>query len=159
MLKSPNAFAASLVSTASGPEGARAALLGAPVAYPNIPARFWLDVFALVEDERSAEDRAIDLAEVHFDVAARRQFAADGSQDVGTCGGVMLGYRGNTRFAKALVARGIGRKMDGTVYLTKGLPADVRTQNMYVGELAHRAFAMVAEAAGFLPTEHRSYVD
>lgn len=107
----------------------------------------------------AAEAKTLDLAEASFDLAARRQFEADGSVDCGSCGGVMLGYRGNTRFAKAMIARGIGRQMGGTVYLTKRLPDDVRTQHRTVDEKAHDAFAADAAAAGHKATEHRSYAD
>lgn len=159
MLTDPNAYAAFVVGSAAGPEAAYSAVLAAPAVHTGVPPRFWLDVLTLIADDRSAETQLLDLAEACFDAAARRQFEADGSVDCGSCGGVMLGYRANTRIAKAIEARGIGHKMGGRVYLTKGLPEGVRTQHRTVQEKAHTAFAAVIEAAGLKAAEHRSYVD
>jgi hypothetical protein len=159
MLTSPNAYAAFVVGSAAGPEAAYQAVITAPAVHSGVQPSFWLEVLALLADDRATEDQTLDLAEAFFDREARRQFEADGSVDRGTCGGVMLGYRANTRFAKAMVARGIGRKMGGRVYLTRRLPDDVRTQHMTVDEKAHDAFAAVAAAAGHAAAEHRSYVD
>ena len=154
-----SAYADGFLSSAPSPEALRATILGAPAAFPATPAAVWLEVYALLEAERAVEDRVIDLAQVYFDNAARAAFAADGSVDRGSCGGVMLGYRGNTRFAKALLARGVGHKMDGRVYVTRQLPEGVATQHVAVDEAAHKAFAALCEAAGYHPSEHRSYID
>lgn len=156
---SANSFAAQLLSNAKSPDDLRDALMASPERHPEMPVKFWLDIHTLLEDERSDEDRVIDLACAYFDAAARRQFVADGSQDIGTCGGVMLGYRANTKFAKALIARGVAYKSGGRAYLRRSLPAGVHTQHMTVDEKAHDAFAEVARVAGYAPAEHRSYVD
>lgn len=159
LTQTANAYAAAFLSGAQSPEDLRATILGAPGVFPSTPAAVWLEVYALLEDERAVEDRVIDLAQVYFDNAARAAFAADGSIDRGSCGGVMLGYRGNTRFAKALQARGAGRKMDGRVYVGRKHPEGVKTQNVAVDEAAYAAFASVCAAAGYAASEHRSYTD
>lgn len=159
MTQSANAYAATFLSGANSQEALRATILGAPAVFPTTPAAVWLEVYALLEGERAVEDRVIDLAQVYFDNAARAAFAADGSIDRGSCGSVMLGYRGNTRFAKALLARGVGLKMDGRVYVGRKHPEGVATQHVAVDEAAYAAFAGVCAAAGYAASEHRSYID
>lgn len=159
IFKSPENYAATVLGMANSPEAARGLIVAGMGDYPQVPAKFWLDVLALLEDERPPEDRAIDLAEAAFDHAARRQFEADGSADIGDCGGVLLGWRGNTRFSRALLARGLGYKCGGRMMLRQSLPEGVRTQHRAVYEKAHDAFAAVAAAAGFEAVEHRSYAD
>lgn len=94
-----------------------------------------------------------------FDAAAREAFARDGSVDCGSCGGTMLGYRGNTRFAKALAASGRSCSIDGKVYVASKLPEGVNTQGAHVEDAAMRAFRLVASAAGIEPSKVWSYVD
>lgn len=94
-----------------------------------------------------------------FDKAAREAFARDNFQDAGSCGGTMLGYRGNTAFAKALVATGRACSMDGKVYVGSRLPDDVQTQGAHVEDAAMRAFRAVASAAGIEPSKTWTYVD
>lgn len=89
--------------------------------------------------------------------AALVQFVRDGSQDCGTCGGAMLAYRGNTKFAKALYVAGIGRKMDGGMYVSmrSGHP----TQHAEVEIQGLRAFRAKAAEHGFESTKFWTYVD
>lgn len=165
MLLSQNSFADSLLSVAKSPEDLRGALMLSPARHPQMPIRFWLALHKQLECERSIEDRVIDLACAYFDIAARNQFLADGSKDGGECGGMMLGYRGNTKFARALLERRdengarIAYKSGGRVYICKSLPSGVVTQHRKVQEKAHDAFAEVAAEAGYNPAEHRSYLD
>lgn len=154
-----NAFAAFVIGSADGPETAYRLMIEGPTRFPGVHPSFWLAALELLSDDRAREVQVIDLACSAFDAAARLQFEADGSQDVGSCGGVMLGYRSNTRFAKALVATGQGYASGGKTYIRRGLPEGVRTQHRTVTEKAHAAFAAVAEVAGFLPTVNYSYAD
>jgi hypothetical protein len=89
--------------------------------------------------------------------AAEAQFVKDGSTDVGSCGGMMLLYRGNGRFAKALVAAGLGHAGDGgtSVLFSHGLP----TQHAEVDIQGLRAFEAKAREHGFEPSKAWTYVD
>lgn len=71
----------------------------------------------------------------------------------------MLGYRGNTAFAKALAATGRACVIDGKVYVGSRLPDGVATQGAHVEDAAMRAFRAVASAAGIEPSKTWTYVD
>lgn len=92
-----------------------------------------------------------------FDHAAREQYEKDGFKDCGTCGGMMLGYRGNTRFARALVATGRACRMGGKVYVGSALP--VATQHAEVEIKAMQAFMETARSRGIEPAKWWTYVD
>lgn len=161
MLLSPEAAAVNFLAATGKdrPRAYAAALAAHATEKVDRGAVFHLGVLASLEPRRALEDRTIDLALADFMATARKSFEADGSTDIGDCGGVMLAYRGNTRFAKALVNRKVGHKMDGKVYVAVPLPQTVRTQHRKVQEDAYRAFAIVAEAAGFVAAVHYSYAD
>lgn len=91
--------------------------------------------------------------------AALAQFEKDGSVDCGSCGGAMLGYRANTRFAKAILAGRHGYVSDGKVFLSVKLPEGVATQHAEVPIQAARAFMAVAESHGFTASKFWTYTD
>ena len=93
------------------------------------------------------------------DAAARAQFIKDGSIDCGSCGGAMLGYRANTRFAKAILAAGKGYASDGKVFVTAHLPEGVASQHAEVPIQGLRAFMATAEAHGFSAAKFWTYTD
>jgi len=161
LILTAEAFAVNILAGAGADRPrAYAAALGAPFAEKSHRGfDFYLSALGHIEPKRSAEDRAIDLAFAAFQSAAVEAFKASGSRDIGDCGGVMLGYRGNTRFAKALIARKIGRRMGGKVYVCLPLPSGVQTQFRRVQEQAYDAFVKAAQGGGFTPVEHYSYAD
>jgi predicted GNAT superfamily acetyltransferase len=91
--------------------------------------------------------------------ASRDQWRRDGFQDRGTCGGMMLGYRANTRFARAMVAAGVGYVSDGKVWLLHCIAPEVRSQNMDVEIRAKRAFRDMARSHGIEPAKQWTYID
>lgn len=92
--------------------------------------------------------------------AASDQWERDFKTDRGSCGGMMLGYRSNTKFAKALVESGYGMAMGPKTYITnKALPAGIRSQHMEIEIQGCRAFRAVTEKHGVMPTEARTFVD
>lgn len=102
-------------------------------------------------------DQIIDAAKTAAMLAAQAQFEADGSRDRGSCGGAMLGYRGNTKFAKMMVERGVAYSGDGATFVMKqhGLP----TQNADVDIAYARAFMQVADNAGIRASKYWTYTD
>jgi hypothetical protein len=70
----------------------------------------------------------------------------------------MLGYRANTKFAKALLAAGYGFKSD-QVYVAKRMPKGIRSQHDQIEIKAKRAFEAAASAHGINPSKAWSYVD
>lgn len=92
--------------------------------------------------------------------AALAQWEKDGRQDCGSCGGIMVGYRGNSRLAKAMVAAGVGTNMGGTVFLSAPLPPEIRSQHAEISIAAGRAFrAAVMLAGGPEPSKIWTYTD
>jgi hypothetical protein len=92
------------------------------------------------------------------DAAALAQWVKDGERDCGSCGGYMLGYRANTKFAKAILAAGLGYKSE-QVFVNPRLPAPIRTQHDMVEESAKRAFKNKALEYGIAPSKAWSYAD
>ena len=111
-----------------------------------------------VLEAASREAQVLDAALAAYDAAALAQFERDGRKDCGSCGGYMLGYKGNSKFAKLMVNRGVGHSLGrGRVYLAHR--HRFPTQHMEVECAGARAFREVTEAAGIIPSEARSYVD
>ena len=92
------------------------------------------------------------------DAAALAQWEKDGKQDCGSCGGYMLGYRANTKFAKALLAMGAGFKSD-QIYVAKRFPDEIRSQHDAIEIVAKRAFERKAAEYGIVPSKAWHYVD
>lgn len=109
----------------------------------------------------SAADMAllVELCVSAHDAAAWKQFRKDGSIDCGSCGGMMLGYRANTRFAKAIVAAGKGYVSSGTVYVSARLPEGICTQHAEVQIQGLREFKAMAEAHGIQPSKSWTFTD
>jgi hypothetical protein len=92
------------------------------------------------------------------DAAALAQWQKAGEQDCGSCGGYMLGYRANSKFAKAMLAAGVGLKME-QVYLSRREPEGIRSQHYLIEEKAKRAFQAKAAEHGIMAAKAWSYVD
>lgn len=92
------------------------------------------------------------------DAAALAQWEKDGKQDCGSCGGYMLGYRANSKFAKAIMAAGVGFKSE-QVYVAKRFPEGIRSQHDAIEIKAKRAFEAKAREYGIAPSKAWSYVD
>jgi hypothetical protein len=105
------------------------------------------------------EAEVLKLALAAYDDAARAQYEREGSRDCGACGGAMVGYSGNTRFAKAMQAAGVGFRTDGKVYLHSRLPEGVSTQSANVFQAGARAFRELAERWGHKPSKYWTYID
>lgn len=105
------------------------------------------------------ESEILALCLAAHDAAAWEQFRKDGSIDCGSCGGMMLGYRANTRFARAILAAGQGSKMGGQVYVKGVLPQGIRTQHAEVPIRGLYAFKAMAEANGIQAAKYWTYTD